>query len=413
MQQLGYNNPGQQIGVLGISDGVGGYVYYPDYTTAMAAAKSGDTIVQFADIVEYRQITIILKNGVNINMNGFTYELKATKDIAAFQDRLTSGGTGGVTMSLMNGTIKCTPRQAFVLGAANPMCLFLQFSSGNNITTNCNFVGIVWSIMDTGTLTGGVISGTNSGLLVDNGGTYNNITSTQGALRASSPNTVYANNCVFNSTNGSNPALYLNAQYSAGIVVNNCVVISSGHYALRTYFGNGGIRLNNSVFISTASICYEGSNQGLSSSSNCVFISTANFGIYGLYAYTSNFNNVFVYSSSNNAVNACALVTFNNSTFISTATAVVDSTSTSNTFINSIVDCQWNNPLGHAVQNATSVIKCYLKVANVRAKCLNATTARNMTYLKNTYQGANEPVSGNVIQAQNNTRDLYGNITIG
>jgi len=133
IQQLGYNNPGQDTGVVGIANGQGDYVCYPDYTTAMAAAKAGDTIVQFADIVEYRQITIILKNGVNINMNGFTYELKATTDIAAFQDRLTAGGSGGVTMSLMNGTIKCTPRQAFALGAANPMCLQLLFSSGSTV----------------------------------------------------------------------------------------------------------------------------------------------------------------------------------------------------------------------------------------------------------------------------------------
>ena len=64
-QQLGYNQSGN-VGVLGISDGKGGYVYYNDYTTALREAVSGQTIVQFADIIE-RKPTITLKNGVNIN----------------------------------------------------------------------------------------------------------------------------------------------------------------------------------------------------------------------------------------------------------------------------------------------------------------------------------------------------------
>ena len=68
IQQLGYNVSGN-IGVLGIADSSGNWKYYPDYTTALREAVSGQTIVQFADIVEYRNISILLKDGVNINMN--------------------------------------------------------------------------------------------------------------------------------------------------------------------------------------------------------------------------------------------------------------------------------------------------------------------------------------------------------
>ena len=67
IQQLGYGVSGN-IGVLGIVNENGNYTYYADYTSAMIAAKSGNTIVQFANIVERKPITITLKNGVNINL---------------------------------------------------------------------------------------------------------------------------------------------------------------------------------------------------------------------------------------------------------------------------------------------------------------------------------------------------------
>ena len=50
IQQLGYNNPGNN-GPLGIADSQGGYTYYADYTSALKNAKAGDTIVQFANII--------------------------------------------------------------------------------------------------------------------------------------------------------------------------------------------------------------------------------------------------------------------------------------------------------------------------------------------------------------------------
>ena len=102
---------------------------------------------------------------------------------------------------------------------------------------------------------------------------------------------------------------------------------------------------------------------------------------------------------------------FYNCTLIAAASILTNSFN--DTYVNSTLNCLWNNAGGHSTWYPLSIIKCYLKVANVNAKCVYAPIATTATFVKNTYQGAVEPVYGNVAQSQQNTRDLYGNITIG
>lgn len=58
--------------VVGIEDGTGGYTYFTNLTNAMASAVSGQTITFFADVTE-SGAAVDLKDGVDINFNGYTF----------------------------------------------------------------------------------------------------------------------------------------------------------------------------------------------------------------------------------------------------------------------------------------------------------------------------------------------------
>ena len=68
---------GSASGVFGIADTSGVYTFYATLTLAMAAATAGQTIEMFADVTESSVTSITLKNGVNINGNGHTYNYTA------------------------------------------------------------------------------------------------------------------------------------------------------------------------------------------------------------------------------------------------------------------------------------------------------------------------------------------------
>ena len=63
--------------VVGIEDGSGGYTYYSNLTNAMAGAVSGQTITFFADVTE-SGAAVNLKDGVDINFNGYTFTNNST-----------------------------------------------------------------------------------------------------------------------------------------------------------------------------------------------------------------------------------------------------------------------------------------------------------------------------------------------
>ena len=62
---------GGASGIWGVSNSSGVYTYYATYQLAVAAATSGQTIEMFGSITE-STANHILKNGVNINYNGYT-----------------------------------------------------------------------------------------------------------------------------------------------------------------------------------------------------------------------------------------------------------------------------------------------------------------------------------------------------
>ena len=423
IQQLGYNQAGN-VGALAIANSSGNFTYYPDYTTALANAKSGDTIVQFQNIVESRPVSIVLKNGVNINMNGFSYTLlaniAANTEFPAFTDSLVQLGSNiGVTCSIMNGTIIVTPNAA--LGNnGDKRCLTLNLLV-SNITTNCVFNGhvtlpintAVYSYSCVNTLTGGVVTGVNGGVLIGSG-TINNMVGV--TLFASSRfSNVYVNNCVFKNTSTTTPAGTLGAIYGQPLIISNTIFISTGYIAV-ILSQPVGLTTNNCIYLSTANIGVTTTYGGaIGVNNNLTVISTSSYAIGNIPSWptTHNINTGYIYSSASNAVYNSQGIKFYNCNLVSTAAAVINSNSQNSTLINCIVDCQWNNILGHAINNAQLISNSFINVSNPNAKCLNANTAWNTTYLNNIFQGTTTPVGGNVIQSQTQNTDLYANISIG
>jgi hypothetical protein len=65
-------------GKFGITDANGAYTYYTTFQLALAAATSGDTIEQFADVSVSTSTSINLNKNITWNMNGYEYKNTST-----------------------------------------------------------------------------------------------------------------------------------------------------------------------------------------------------------------------------------------------------------------------------------------------------------------------------------------------
>ena len=237
IQQLGYNNPGNN-GPLGIADSQGNYTYYADYTSALKNAKAGDTIVQFANIIETQPVVLTLKNGVNINMNGFTYtSLLFPTGVASTTPALLWDGNIAVTCNISNGSFKSSHT------SATGVMVYMQNAS-SNITTNCYFEAVSTNgsfilLRNVGIWTGGKFyhSAYHSQYSYINSGRLNNVYLETGSYGVS--NSGYVNNCIISGDV---------VGITGGGYVSNCVML--GVYGI--YSHNGGGRFNNCISISTS-----------------------------------------------------------------------------------------------------------------------------------------------------------------
>jgi len=324
-------------------------------------------------------------------------------------------GNAAVVCTIMNGTIKST-----LATNAGTYLVYIQNLS-SRITTNCYFESLAHGtvVVSNGTSwTGGRIKSFGTNTALSNGGIVNNVYVETGGIRGSGANPV-ANNCI---------------SIGGGMWVstcNNCISIGSG---IPFNSSSAGVSLYNCIGISTGSFGMFVYNNNTSGGKfvNCIAISTATHAVCHELAV---FYNLFAYSTAGAAIgdgsNGVSGIwgigsTFYGGTLISTANSVVQGSgggAGANKYIGVNMDCQWNNPAGHCITlkdhspwnyQSDEIINCYLKVANVRAKCIqsinNWTTVK---YLGNTFQGSTSPVGDNVVQAQQNTPDLFDNILVG
>lgn len=385
-------------GIFGIADATGVYTYYSNLGLAIAAATAGETIQLFTDYTETVVGSVFLKNRVNINLNGHTYEYA----VANNSDTISDGGTAK-TVTIFNGTLKRTN----ALNPTNTTGVCLKVS---NTSSNITLHGVT-VITEDGSTVGIVQQGKLSG------GYFRQIGATPGssfAFAAVNIGAVVDNIHVHSDTkqsrlfSGEISNSYFRNDAGVGVQIDSAVVDNINAYS------NGGIaisiaqgKLFNSTGVSSASAginaagsaeihnCsgYSTAAPGLAVSgiaTNCSGASTAQYGIFA---------------------NSAATTTIHNCTGISSALAAIFATGK---VIKSSAICRFNDVSGHAfigVQNTTEIIDCYGEVVNAAAFGINAPsfspfitnfTGKGMTQLLN--------VLGN---SQVNTADNYGNILIG
>jgi hypothetical protein len=379
--------PSSSSGKFGIADSTGAYTFYTTLSAAITAASSGQTVEFFTDYTETGNVTINLKNGVNINGNGHTYTC-TYGGINVFYNGL---GVQSVSDLTIVGT---------GMNAGNIMFLV----DGASCTTYCNGVVIKTDnghggYANAGAKLYGLVSRVSSsafGITVANGSTLIDCKSySVSQFAIYSINSSETRNCYAESTG--NYAIYGGAIYNCigigGIQVQgtayNSIGISSSGYGI--YITGGSIY--NCTAISSASWgIFLYSNNAIVS--NCTIISTAANGIYSQFVSGCKISNNYITSS------AAIAVRFN---------------ATSASFNNNHIDCTWNNTGGHAFQAGQSGdVLCgnVFQVANASANCLNAGSAVTTKYVDSKLIGATTPVNANITQGMVNTEDNFGNILI-
>lgn len=383
-------------GIIGIPDGSGWYTFYASLDAAMTAAVSGDTIVFFDDYRETASVALTYKDGVDINLNGHTYEYSNADN----SDTLTDGGVAA-TISIYNGIIKRT-------GAGTPsfnVAVTLRLSNAGT-TVNLNGVDIVAEggscalRTEPGIVNGGnfkQVGASSTFGLSTNGGELNNI-SFYGEEREAR---IEGNTIAINSTFRSD-GLY--ALYILTGQAINCTGYSTASYGI--FIGNAGQALNCTG--------YSEANNGIRSQTansqihNCVGRSSAGAAIYN----TGLCINSSAYSTAGYGIQSTAASFIEGSTaWTSASIGVYTAGPVSNTSSN----CQWNSAGGHAFgisANGAKIINCTARVRNAGAYAVNFAG----------FTGFVTGVSGQEMSAllsapaqntQVNTEDNFGNILIG
>jgi hypothetical protein len=421
-----FSAAGLGSGIVGISNTSGVPTFYSTLSLAITAATSGDTITLYGNITETGATAINLKDGVNINFNGFTYTLNNTGTTNAFQDNGVA-----VTCSLYGGTIKrigattgsSTNTACLSLTAASKINGSLNLSSTNSIALyvnnasakvqNINVYTSAYGCCNIalGTLSDSYINCPSTSIvtaLTIGGFVMNtNVECGDSAYGITILSTGYAENCSVNTVYG----IGINCSGKAL----NCTAFSSGGIAIRGNYNTGIIQ--NCVAYSTA-------NNGIYTDT-CIIINSTGYSTAaaGISCYASTIYNSFGYSSVSNGIyiqngydGACYVY---NCTAISTAAVGMVCSFQGGDIKNCVATSRWNNAGGHAMQVSAginagggSVTGCNLQVANSSANCLYGASALTLKYANMVFANSTTAVNANITQGITNTSDSKGNILI-
>jgi hypothetical protein len=383
-------------GIFGIADAAGTYTYYSDLSSAITAASSNQTIQLFTDYRETASVAVVLQSGVNINLNGHTYEYA----VADTNDAISDGGLA-VTATIFNGTIKRTGSSA----PTNTAGVGLKISNASSQITLQGVTVIAEDGSNTCNISAGKLSG----------GYFRQIGAVAGSSIAFWGQ---GSSVVIDSVN-----VHADSKYSRldSGKISNSYFRSDGNWGIYLISGEahnitGYSTANDGILVGTAKVF---NSTGISSSAigietgtsaelyNCSGYSTANYGILTL--------NYAMNCTGRSTVN-CGIATGSNSetyncTGWSSAAAAIFSRGR---IVKTSAICTFNNVGGHGfvnVENNDEIVDCYAEVANASAYGVNAPTTspyvtgfsgRGMTTLLNLLSNA-----------QTNTEDTFGNILIG
>ena len=387
---------GGATGIWGIADATGTYTFYANLGLAIAAAVSGDTIVLFTNYTETVSSSVFYKNGVNINLNGHTYEYAVADNI----DTLSDGGLAA-TVTIFNGTLKRTNAS----GPTTTLGVCLKLS---NASSNVTLQGVTVIAEDGSNcciVQGGKLSG----------GYYRQIGAVAGSTFAFFANS--ANSII------DNIHVHADSKYTrldSGII-SNSYFRSDGDWGIYVFSGEahnitGYSTANDGIIVGAAKVF---NSTGISSSIagidtstgseiyNCTGYSSASVGINNLgYAFNCSAKSETVYAFNGGSSSK----TYNCTAWSSASYAILSK----GTIIKTSAISTWNNAAGHGfnlAENNDEIVDCYAEVTNASAYGVNAPTTspyvtgfsgKGMTQLLNLLSNA-----------QVNTEDNFGNILIG
>lgn len=252
-------------GIFGISDNLGEYTYYSTLQSAINAASSGDVIQMFANVTESSAVTVILKDGVDLNMNGYTYTLDGS-----FNNNCLTDNNLSVNCKIYNGNI--VRSGSVYVNDITSLCLYVRNSSTTIETSGVYFISpTTTGINSNGTIRGVIVDSYTRGV-VNSGKLYssNVISQFETAIYCDSTNSeVY--DCIGRS-NGLGFGVGMLMPSFAGVLRN------SVGYSL----GNAGIYAAN-VSITQSCVGYSNSSDGMailnSIAHDCKGYSSAGVGV--------------------------------------------------------------------------------------------------------------------------------------
>jgi hypothetical protein len=389
-------------GVFGISDTSGVYTYYATLTLAMTAAVAGQTIEMFANVTETGAVEITLKNGVNINGNGYTYTLNNNGLIHAFKT------TASVLTSCSISNLNVIRTGSTASGNDNTVLQFDTSSSGTINCIGCTFTnsgsGRAILIKDNCTITliGAVANSSSEGIRI-NAASGSKIIRCQGNGIGSGIGIIINNSNAFFCVGTSNSGVGF-FSINANNNILNCIgesISSDGFSAI----GN----VINCIGKSTSGVGFF--NQGVSTK-NCTGLSVSGVGV-------RNLDNCIIYfsfgkSSSDFGATNGASGKIIGGFYQSSSSAVIRSASSSQ-LKNIFISCLWNNSAGYGVIGQSGsicnqLINCQFELSNSSAPYLfNGGTAQAISMRGNTYQGG-AAFNINLTQAIIAVEDAQGNI---
>lgn len=395
---------GLATGIIGIPNGSGWYTFYADFTAAMAAAVSGDTIVFFDDITE-TGAAVLLKDGVNVNLNGYTFTNAST----TLTNAAIGMSTFNCTVRIYNGRIVRTSATPATARTEN-VCFLLTnngskiYLEGVEIDSNeglgCyNPTGSNNSIIG-GTIDGNYLDDAESNVFLQ----WVNVINTRfpniyGNSLVTTNTTSLFTNCIFGENQGAT------AVSSQGGTFNNC-----SFWADSAMYNSTNIVNVNNCSVKANTAAFDGSNYRISNTS----VTGGSFG----------------YLEGNNTLLNCTLHAAIEPTYILgdvillhncdifSGTSCIEIQSGAHDGIE-ITGCTLtsiggaNTPVIDVSPTWTGtglkVQKCYGDVANNTNYFISSTAAKDAYLVDNTANNV-AALTNNINNLQTNTTDNYGNI---
>jgi hypothetical protein len=395
-------------GIFGITNASGVYTYYATLTLAMAAATSGQTIEMFANVTETGAVEITLKDGVNINGNGYTYTLN-------------NSGTSNALKVTNSTSINCSILNLNVVrtGSTSAQSANACLYSGTSTSGNIYLTGSKFTNSGSGS---GVAIGTSSTISIYDALAIANTAFGSIYIESSSGARVY-NSTGIATTSGTGINCYIGGDLF------NCTGISSSGIGID---GAGATTGGNQFNCTGIAITGTGLTTGLMSV-NCIGRSTSGSGISSI--SPSKVYGCVGISVSGRGISNISSVIYNSQGISSSGVGFLIQTSTAILYnclsksdssysiwgwngskvYNSIIECNWNNVGGNGIQGISgfitnTIVNCVFRLANATAPYLNnGGTAQAIAMRGNTYQGG-AAFNVNLTQSIVAVQDTQGNI---